>query len=54
MKPRGPCPFGIFKIPPKIRLGRRFANLKENQHIKKLDWSDLVSQGEYTVAFEKG
>ena len=32
MKPGGPYPFGIFKIRPKIRLGRRFENSKENQH----------------------
>ena len=30
--PMGPYPFGIFKIRPKIRLGRRFENSKENQH----------------------
>ena len=30
--PMGPYPFGIFKIPPKIKLGRRFENSKENQH----------------------
>ena len=28
----GHYPFGIFKIRPKIRLGRRFENSKENQH----------------------